>query len=278
MDEEVTELLDKINQEREAKIAEHKKHLESPEYVSQLDRLKQITFDFISALKSCSVICTRHMEFLQDSAFMRSIDDFLQSAVIIQFILEQGGMNPAKRELRYMLDWGMKSLYLDQEMPKSNLQAKIVYFDRKVDKSSISPLKNLKLFFFRDGYEKEYWRAFTKAYSTTCEYVHPSTKQIQERIRLYDEGITIGFDTAKQLEEANDLVFEVYGILLVLAFHAIGPSFSGDLLVGCLDENESWAYHSSPHLAKVDEYFDYKHERQDRLQEIRQKRKERLRG
>ena len=50
----------------------------------------------------------------------------------------------------------------------------------------------------------------------------------------------------------------------------------GDLLVGCLDEIDDWTYHSNKYVAKVDEHFDYKHERQESLQAIKERREKRL--
>ena len=53
---------------------------------------------------------------------------------------------------------------------------------------------------------------------------------------------------------------------MVLAFETIGPSFTGDLLVDNLDQFDDWLFNKSEFIALIDSYFDYKHERQHRLE------------
>ena len=64
---------------------------------------------------------------------------------------------------------------------------------------------------------------------------------------------------------------------MVLTFETIGPSFTGDILVASLDEQDDWAFHSSEYIATIDSYFDYKHERKDKLDNITQRRNARIR-
>lgn len=43
-----------------------------------------------------------------------------------------------------MVDLAIKALYVDQHMPTSSLEHRLVFFDRKLDPSSITPVKHLK--------------------------------------------------------------------------------------------------------------------------------------
>jgi hypothetical protein len=72
-------------------------------------------------------------------------------------------------------------------------------------------------------------------------------------------------------------VHEACSIVMVLMFETIGPTFTGDLLLEGLDENDEWAFHASGFIAIVGSHFDYKHERQDRLDELVQRRNRRVR-
>lgn len=261
----------------DALAAEHKKIIESPEYQEQLARLEKYTLDFLRGLKACWFSASRSEELIERSLFMRSVDDFYESAITIRFNLEQGSRNPARREIRYMIELAIKALYVDQKMPRSPLEHRLIFFDRQVNKSSITPEVNLiSLFLLNEQNSKDAVSDLITIYARACEYVHPSIRQIRERLDLATRGITIGFETANELAETNDSLFEAYALVLVFAMHSIGASLTGDLFEGSLRHVDDWAYHGHKCLAEVDAYFDYKAERQAHLEQIREERAKRL--
>ncbi len=78
----------------------------------------------------------------------------------------------------------------------------------------------------------------------------------------------------------NDVVADVHAacsIAIVLTFETIGPSFTGDILVDNIDQIEDWAFHANGYVALVDAYFDYKHERKDKLDQHVERRQQRVR-
>ncbi|MBX9735615.1 MAG: hypothetical protein K2X32_01705 [Phycisphaerales bacterium] len=115
------------------------------------------------------------------------------------------------------------------------------------------------------------------AYSRACEYVHPSVRQIEERLALARKGIGPGFETSDELRQSNDELFEALSLVLVLLFEAVGGSFAGDIWeTGGLSERDDWIFHGHPLIAALDEHFDYKAERGERLAKIKERRAERL--
>jgi hypothetical protein len=234
-------------------------------------------FDFVATLRLCWMATTRAGDWVDKSLFMRSIDDLMQSAILIRTAVYEGAHNPARRELRYMIELAIKALYVDQKMPKSPLDARLVYFDRKLDPASITPVKNLAFAILVDTKAKSVTDKLLAAYSRACVYVHPSVRQIEERLELVERGISPGFETADELRQSNDEVFEGFSLVLVLLFEAIGSSFAGDIWeTGGLSDRDGWIFHGHPLVAALDEYFDYKAERQTRLQEIKERRAKRL--
>tara|TARA_R110000744_G_scaffold158819_1_gene274859 strand:- start:17394 stop:18347 length:954 start_codon:yes stop_codon:yes gene_type:complete len=261
----------------EAKQEQHKAIVEAPEYRLQLARLEQLTFDFIGALRLCWFASTRADDWVDKSLFMRSIDDLMQSAVMIRTAVHEGARNSARRELRYMIELAIKSLYVDQHMPTSSLEHRLIFFDRKLDPASIAPVKNLEFHILGTLDAETVVKKLLAAYSRACGYVHPSVFQIEERLELATKGISPGFETADELCQSNDEVFEAYSLTLVLLFEAIGGSFAGDIWeTGGLGDRDDWVFHGHPLVAALDEHFDYKAERQDRLQAIKGRRAKRL--
>ncbi|MFI4855064.1 MAG: hypothetical protein ACIAQF_08830, partial [Phycisphaerales bacterium JB065] len=220
---------------------------------------------------------TRAGDWVEKSLFMRSIDDLMQSAVLIRMAVHEGARNSARRELRYMIELAIKALFVDQKMPTSSLEHRLIFFDRKLDPASIAPVKDLA-FQILDASEADLVvKKLLAAYSRACEYVHPSIRQIEERLELVAKGISPGFETTAELEQSNNEVFESHSLVLILLFEAIGGSFTGDIWeTGGLSDRDEWVYHGHPLVAAVDEHFDYKAERQERLQNIKERRAQRL--
>lgn len=261
----------------EAARKKYKAVVESPDYQAQLARLGRMASDFVSTLTLAWFATTRAGDWVDKSLFMRSIDDLNQSAILVRTAVHEGARNSARRELRYMIELAIKAFFVDQQMPKSSLQHRLIYFDRKLDPSSITPVKQLKFTILAAPEAEEAVEKLLAAYSRACQYVHPSLKQIEERLRLAERGTSPGFETAEELCQSNDEVFETFALVLVLLFETIGGSFAGDIweTAGLSDRNE-WVFHSHPLVAALDEHFDYKAERQERLREIKERRAKRL--
>jgi hypothetical protein len=274
--DDIKNMFAKIQAEREAKIKEHKKHLESDEYQSSLRLLEAVTYDFIKGMKSCSMYCSRGAEFRDNSLSLSHIDDYFMSAIMILTMLKEGGVNPAKREIRYIIDSSMRYLFVDQQLWRGKLNEKMVYFDKKIDKSNIKYINEIDLHMVANHeLKKSFCSEYTKNYYKACEYVHASTKQIEERFSLYEQGITIGLERAEQLQEVAELLSEVYSTLLVFTFHASGVSAVGDLMVDTLSPLDNWVYNGNKYITEIDRHFDYKHERKDALQKLESMRSER---
>jgi|1186.fasta_scaffold216415_3 hypothetical protein len=115
----------------EAAQEKYKAVVESPEYQAQLARLGRIASDFVSTLRLAWLAATRAGNWVDKSLFMRSIDDLNQSAILVRTAVHDGARNSARRELRYMIELAIKALFIDQQMPKSPLQHRLIYFDER---------------------------------------------------------------------------------------------------------------------------------------------------
>jgi len=174
-----------------------------------------------------------------------------------------------------MLELSCKTLYVDQQMPKSDFQTKLAFYRHKVKSDGISELGVLSLSLFEDTTEEDFKAEVRQLFGKTSQYVHPSIQQISERIKLQQSGITLGFDNVETLKGMYELAFEVYSAVLVFYFHAIGPSFTGDLMQGFVDQ-DGWIFHRSRFVSEIDRHYDYKFERQGRLHQIQERRTKRL--
>ena len=72
-------------------------------------------------------------------------------------------------------------------------------------------------------------RRSPRAWSRATQYVHPTPQQLREKLAFRERGVTPGCETVEQFQACVDELFYAESIILVLAFHAIGPSFTGDI-------------------------------------------------
>lgn len=249
---------------------------ESPEYRAQVERMQCDTIAFAHSLRTAMLTATRAPNFVENSFFLRNVDDLVSSAVMASFAFREGGLNTGRRELRFLLELAVQAAYVDEQWGEADFTAKIELFDRRKKPHSVDHVKDLALPLLGDTRER-FMRHVVRSWARASEYVHPTRKQLEEKLDLRARGISPGFETADELRICADALFHACAIAIVLTFHAVGQSFTGDMLVDGLDTDDGWPFHASPFIAKVDAAFDYKHERQDRLGEIALRRIARVR-
>jgi hypothetical protein len=261
------EALDNQRRQHEALRASH-------EFKEQTRRLERSTLDFAHTLRTCALASTRDAALVENSFFLRIVDDLIQSALMAAFAIREGYLNPARRELRFLIELAVQAQFTDEQMGRSGFDARCEFFKRQVRHSSADDIRDLNLGLIKPKAD-DFKKHVVKVWATASNYVHPSVSQLRERFELAERGVSLGFETVNQLRGAVDEVAKVLGIGVVLCFHAVG-AFAGDFIVGGIDAVDAWAFHSDPFVACVDESFDYKHERQARLADIRARRTRRL--
>lgn len=75
----------------------------------------------------------------------------------------------------------------------------------------------------------------------------------------------------------NSLIERTFSCVLVYLFHAVPNYVVGDLLFNRDGSSFAWHFDQSGYIALVDATFDYKHERQANLDEVRARRQRTVR-
>lgn len=262
--------------EVEKKSTEHEKLRASKEYQSELGFLRRTVRDLIHTLRLCEVAATRWRDFGEKYLLPRHFDDIVEAALISLLAIENGALNPARRELRYMLEVAVNVAYVDEIKAMESFDERVTFYKgNKVKKSNVDHVFELPLRLF--GEQKDNFAISVRsAWIRASNYVHLTKRRIDEKLRLRDDGISLGMETIEMLEDIVSEVNNVCSIVVALTFETIGPSFTGDLLVDCLDKQDEWAFHANSYIALIDSHFDYEHERQVRLEEIHQRREGRI--
>lgn len=261
-DEPIVEALRAKAAEEQRRRDAHEIERGRPEYTDAVERIRKVAMGFARTLESCVVAATRAPEFVDRSLFLRSVDDLASSAIMAAFAFSEGGLSAGRRELRFLLELAVQSAYTDAQMGSADFDARLAFFKHKTKHTSVDYIKDLGFPMLGD-LEAEYQKAVKDAWITASNYVHPTSRQLREKLELRARGVWPGFETAREMDDCARALFEATSLAVVLAFHVVGPAFAGDIFAGALHGNEDWPFHASRFVAAVDAAFDYKHERQD---------------
>jgi len=237
--------------------------LNSQEYKQGLKHLHGVIGDFVNTLRSIAFYSTRGGEIYPEFLTIRTIDELIQSAMTIGILAENGVFGTVKRELRYLIELTTKNVIIDYRLMGKSLESKIDYLHSEIANSSIEDIETFTPP-FDAKINAEFIAEMKDFFRKACAYVHPSRKQFEERIASYEKGYTIGFEPAKMLTDANQLIFRAFDMILVLVFHGFGESMSGDLFINFLDDRTNWKFHKGKYISRYSRLFDYKAERKDR--------------
>jgi hypothetical protein len=273
----LVDALQRIRAERDERAEQHATVRSTAEYQEVVRSLDTSLHMFLNTLKVSMFAATRHAFLANNSLFLRVLDEFGAAAIAASFSMREGLINSAMRELRFMLELAVHALFVDQRVGKLTFDKRLIYFEQnpKIKRSSADNIRELSLEMLKDQRDV-FCKYVVNAWAEATKYVHPTPEQIVESLARRDKGAAIGFETADELRRGFEELFRTEAIVLVLLFHALGPSFTGDLLVDNLDERDEWPFHGNVFVAAVDEYFDYKFERQGDLSSIVERRRRRL--
>lgn len=242
---------------------------ETPEYKAELELLAQISNDFLFGLRFCVIDSGRDANFWDNHLLSYTSQDILQSCFSILLLAREGIRNTCKRELRFLIELGIKQCYIEQKLPNEPVKIKVERYKELLKSPSVSIKSQIKLKFLSEKSKKEFLEEAGRFYGSTSKYVHLSPEQVLERISLVSRGIIVGGEGVSEIQEMIQFLKVGYAIFLVLVLQTVPTYVAGDLLVESNGNSNKWYFRKSKYIAEIDSYFDYKHERQARLEEIR---------
>ncbi|MCR9190070.1 MAG: hypothetical protein NXH96_14945 [Alteromonadaceae bacterium] len=130
-DNPLLEALKNSMQEVQKKSAEHEKLRASKEYQSELGFLRRTVQDFIHTLRLCELAASRWQDFGEKYLLPRHFDDIVEAALTAQLAVENGALNPARRELRYMLEVAVNVAYVDEIRAKDSFDERVAFYRGK---------------------------------------------------------------------------------------------------------------------------------------------------
>lgn len=251
-------------QAKAAKIDEHEQLMESDTYREQATRLTRLLKGAVEALQACWLMSTRSPSLSDDTLTFRFIDDAMFSLVGISSAINNGAHNPARREMRYLLESVCKHYHVDSSQRAGGmpLSDKLEDLKANVPRSSIDFVEFQDFFALDNGKTKELRSELKDMYSRSCRYVHRSKEQIDEYLAAVNRGTSPGFESVSEFRTMNREFARLCDVVVYLALSVLGPSgLAGDLLVNVFDGDATWPYHKTKYCKALSEHYNYKAER-----------------
>ena len=245
---------------------------ESPEYLTRLRDLSLITRDFAHAMTFVLMDSKRDPGFASHHLLSYVIHDVLESLFAVVALAREGASNSAKRELRYILELAIKVCLVEQEHPRSEIDAKIALARELLDSTNIGARRRIQLVLIPDELCDEFHEEVGRLYGSACSWVHVTVEQIEDRMRRLDREITAGKEGLQELNELIPTVERCYAAVLVLFLHSFPDWVVGDLLVEANGTSRHWHFEASRFISAIDTFFDYKAERAGVLDAVRTRR------
>lgn len=254
--------ISRVLEAKRAAIESHENLRASPGFLAATNRTRKLVGDYAVGLNMISMMATRHPDFHGSRLSIRVHDLLLESAISIWGHINNGLLNPARREMRFLVEASVKTWWCDQFSPSEEVTKKVEFLNdlgktrfRKVAETVRPRLLDAVL-------AERLPEKLTNLYGRLSTSVHASTGGLQPDLHRFEQGKYLGFEDVADLNRVNDLLAEVLDISLCAAFEAFDEGLVGDIFVVVLDEQTKWAFHRTTLVQSVSEHYDYKAERQ----------------
>jgi len=139
-----------------------------------------------------------------------------------------------------MLEVTIKYSAIDQNCKGLLLEEKLDYLYTEIPRSSIDPIYDIK------GLPEFMVTDTKELYSALCQFIHPSKKQITEYKIQFEKG-KIGFETHKEIEALNRLMFRTFDTILYIILKTMGYYVMKDVFY-ILSDEEKWRFHKGKNI------------------------------
>jgi hypothetical protein len=260
---------------RQARITDHNAYRDSEPFKAALGRVDRLIQDYGIAINAIDLMATRSPGFHQRLITLRLKQHFVESLAATGQSIKESLHNPARRELRYLLEASVKTLWLDSDCPPigqaaaSGTPPELINADEKI--ASLDDLgrdrfsevvDSLRFKLMDEAGAAAYRQTATSLYGRLSTHVHVSSQPIARDVNGFDRDRDFGFETVADVNAIGDLMRQVLDLALASHLEAFDAALVGDIFTALLDEMTRWSFHKTPLVGAVSRHFDYRAERQ----------------
>lgn len=240
-----------------------------PELAKEIAETEFLSMAYLAVLSFVVMDTKRDPDYFSNHLLSCLSQDLLQSAMSLHIVVREGVLNVARRELRFLIEASVKIAAIQQHSYTTTIEAKIEAFKGEFSSSSISIKKDIGLSLLPEVYRASLLEEVGRLYGLTSQYVHLSPAQVSQSLEAFKSDSTAGKERPADIREFNRTAERALAASLVLLFHGVPYWVAGDWLVDSDGESVGGYFMKSRFFAAMDEGFDYKHERQGKLVDVR---------
>lgn len=261
----IDKILGSIFEKQKKKKEDYEKFQASQPYLAAVKHLDRLVADYVKAILAIELMATRNPEFFDQLIFLRTKSHLVQSIFTVVMLAKEGMHDPARRELRFLLELSIKTLFLDKAGNRkehvSDIYSKIDKLDDLSKEKFSKIVTKLKFTLLRDNDVTTYRQRATDLYTKLSTHSHVSGVNIRNDLTNFDKGEYFGFETVPHIDRFCNNVRQVLDIALASHFEVFDEGLVGDILVNVFDDEPNWIFRKMDLVGAIDGYFDYKFER-----------------
>lgn len=267
----VHELFQRFVEERDERIKAHEELRASQPYRAVIVQIDRALADYGTAINAIDLMATRHPPYFDTLITLRMKQHFVQSVVASIYLVKAGMLDPARRELRFLLEASVKTLWLDRRHERTKVAAKntpgdvadkVIALDDLGARRFGEIVSDLEFGLLSQDAATTYRQTATDLFSKLSTYSHVSAKNVKRDLSNFDRGNAFGYETVADIEAFARLAKRVLDLALASHFEAFDQGLVGDILVQVFDDEPRWTFRKTSLVGAINRHFDYKAERQ----------------
>ncbi|MCH8491230.1 MAG: hypothetical protein LAT81_15060 [Oceanicaulis sp.] len=274
-DDPAEEVFRNISSERKHLIDEHSALRNTEAYKGAMRQIDRYILDYGLGISAIELSATRHPPFFEQLIFLRIKPHFVQSMIAASQLIKVGLHDPAKREMRFLVEASVKALWLDQSsrLPQQLNAAGDAVAARTVEEKAAAldglgrerfgeVVDSLQFGMLDASGSSAYRQSAKSLYSTLSTITHISSRNVERDLANFEKGKHFAFETVADVDAIARLLRQVLDLALASHFEAFDHNLVGDLFEPPFQPG--WSFLKMPLVASIDRHFDYKHERRAR--------------
>ena len=275
----LADLLRGIHNERQRLSDQHAELRSSEAYLGAMRQVDRFILDYGLGINAIEFMATRNPPYFDHFISLRIKPHLVQSMIAASHMIKEGLHDPARREMRFLVEASVKALWLDQGSPKlredddrrastppRTVAEKIAALDGLGRERFDQVVDSLQFDLLDAPAGNQYRQTAKSLYGTLSTTTHVSSRNVERDLANFEKGKHFALETVADVNAIARLLRQVLDLALASHFEAFDHGLVGDIFEPPF--LASWSFLKTPLVAAVDRQFDYKHERRVRRGEV----------
>lgn len=262
-----------LGADRNRRADAHATLRDSAPYRGAMRQLDRYIFDYGLGINMIELMATRWHAFFDERISLRIKPHLVQSMIAANHMIREGLHDPARREMRFLVEASVKALWLDQgspaiagktdgaqKRPPRNVAEKVAALDGLGRERFDQLVDSLRFGMLDTAAGAAYRQSAKSLYGMLSTTTHVSSRDVSRDLANFEKGKHFAFETVADVNAVARLLRQVLDLALASHFEAFDHGLVGDIFEPAFAPG--WSFLKMPLVGAIDRHFDYKAERQ----------------